>query len=285
MLLQLLGLGIGLSAIDVDNAGSLRGVGVGTTVWSLVSPLVAMFCGGLLAGRLAQTYDRKNAGAHGLVMWAMTSILGLCATIWVVTGIVAGAVQGAAAIDATGRMISPTSSDARALTLGELGLDGADVLAPINRQLSAQGKPTISVSQLEAAVRGMVSSGLAQGNFDQELLVDQLVANTQLSRADAADVERQLEARVDASHPGTHAIEHRAERYVLGKADATGKALTTVGLSLLLSLITSVLGAMVALRRSRDPEEGGSSRSVRTTDPGFSPPNEPVIPKTMYPPQ
>lgn len=275
MLLQLLGVGVGLAAVNADNAGSLRSAGVGTTVWSLVTPLIAMFFGGFLAGRLAQTFDRKISGAHGLVTWALTAILGLSATIWTVTAVAAGAARAGAAINATGQMMPATSSEAP-LTLRALGIDGADVLASVNQQLSAQGKSTITVAQLDAAVRGMVSTGLAQGNFGQELLVDQIVANTGLSRADAGEVERQIEARVDGvDATSAHPLEHRAARYVLGAADATGKALLTVGCSLLLSLISSVLGAVIAVRRSRDTGEGGAFCDVRITEPGFPPPNEP----------
>jgi hypothetical protein len=122
-----------------------------------------------------------------------------------------------------------------------------------------------------------VRSGIARGNFDEELLVDQLIANTPLSRADAVEVERQIEARLGSGAP--HAFERRAERYVLDTVDTTGKALTGVGLSLLLSLISSVLGTLVALRRLRGPDEAGRRR-VRTTEPGFPAPGEPVATTT-----
>jgi hypothetical protein len=294
MLLQFIGLGIGLAAVDVGNLNSLRGVGIGTTVWSLVSPLIAMFFGGMVAGRLAQTFDRKAAGMHGLVMWAFTSILGLCAMISIVAMVAAGTARvGGVAIDETGRSVAWVGDmNERTPTLRKLGLDAASLLAPINQQLSNQDKPRIAAAQLEAAMRGVIHSGIARGDFNQELLVDQLVANTALSRADAIEVERQIEALVDPSNPRGYNVERRAERYVLEEVDASGKALITVGLSLVLSLLTSVIGAMLALhRRSRRSGEGGSNRAARNTDPGYatSPeqvttpmtgPASPVIPPT-----
>ena len=266
--LQLLGLGIGLAATDAGDVRSLHGIGVGTTAWSLVSPLIAMFFGGLIAGRLAQTYDRKLAGTHGLVMWAITSTLGLCATIWIVAMLAGSASRHT--MSWTGDRGEPGQM------LNELDIDAGSLLAPINQRLSAQGKPTITAAQLDAAMRGMVRTGIARGDFVQELLVDQLVANTRLSLADATEVERQIEARVDPAETRAYGIERRAERYALGTIDATGKALTTVGGSLLLGLLTAVLGAMAALRRSRRAGEAGPHRSTRTTEPGFSPPLDPV---------
>lgn len=276
ILLQLLGLGIGLAAIDIEDVRTLRGAGVGTTLWSLVAPLIAMFLGGLIAGKLAQTIDRKVAGAHGLVMWALTSILGLCATIWIVTMVASGAARHRGAL-----FDSPDSSmlardAAEPTALRELGIDAAELLAPINQRLSGQGKPTITIEDFEAALRGVVRSGIARGDFDQELLIDQLVANTQLSHAEATDVERQIEARLDTGDGRAHALERRVERHVLGTVDTAGKALTTVGVSLLLSLLSSVLGAIVALRQPRRPGERRSGG--RTTEPGFPAPTEPTSP-------
>ena len=51
ILLQVLGTGVGLSAVDTSDASSLRGVGIGTGIWSIIAPLIAMFVGGLLVGR------------------------------------------------------------------------------------------------------------------------------------------------------------------------------------------------------------------------------------------
>lgn len=281
ILLQLLGMGIGLSAVDADSVRSLRGAGIGTTVWALVAPLIAMFFGGVIAGKLAQTYDRKLAGVHGLVMWSITSIVGLLATVGVVTMIAHGAGRHGGAFDTAAPTMSWGDHGSRA-TMSELGVDPESLLAPINQRLTSQGKPAITVEQFEASMRGVVRDGMARGNFDQELLVDQLVANTRLSRADATEVEREIEARVDSTDTRAHALERRAQRYALEAVDATGKALTSVGLSLLLSLITSVLGAILALHRFRRKEQGSRPRG-RTTEPGFPAPSEPVTPAPPYP--
>jgi hypothetical protein len=278
MLLQLLGLGIGLAAVDVNDVRSLQGAGIGTTVWSLIAPLIAMFLGGLMAGKLAQTSDRKLAGAHGVVMWALTAVVGLFATISIASMITARATRSGGAFDGGQGMASswdrnPTGDYSAGSPAGAVDTDA--LLGPINQRLAAQGKAAVTAAQLDAALRGVARSGIAHGNFEQELLVDQLVAHTHLSRADAADVERQLEARWEPRDGEPYAIERSVERATLGAADAAGKALTTVGVSLLLSLIASVLGAVLALHRSR---RGGGERrrGVHNTEPGYAPPVDPV---------
>ncbi len=82
VVLQVWGVGIGLSSLDVDRADGLRRIAVGTGVWSLISPVVAMFLGGVFAGWLAHARERIVGGAHGLVVWALASIVGCVATLW-----------------------------------------------------------------------------------------------------------------------------------------------------------------------------------------------------------
>lgn len=92
LLLELLGVGAGLYAHHAaDSAGAMHAASVATRVWSLVAQVIALFVGGLVAGKFAQTYERRLAGLHGLVMWALTSLVGMWATVWVITMITAGA--------------------------------------------------------------------------------------------------------------------------------------------------------------------------------------------------
>lgn len=97
VLLQTLGMGIGLAAVDLDDAGSLRDIGIGTTVWTAAAPMIAMFIGGLIAGRMAGTHARGVGATHGFVVWALTSLLGLCALVFVVTLLADGGMRMAAA--------------------------------------------------------------------------------------------------------------------------------------------------------------------------------------------
>jgi hypothetical protein len=90
VLLQMLGMGAGMAAIDLDDAGSVRSVGVGTSVWTLIAPLVALFIGGLVAGRLATTWEARSGAIHGFVTWAIASTLGLLATVTMVGALTHG---------------------------------------------------------------------------------------------------------------------------------------------------------------------------------------------------
>jgi hypothetical protein len=85
VLLQMIGMGAGLAAIDLDDAGSLRSVGIGTGVWTLLSPLIALFAGGYFAGKLAVTWDQRSGLMHAFIAWAIASIVGVLAIVAVVS--------------------------------------------------------------------------------------------------------------------------------------------------------------------------------------------------------
>jgi len=91
LVLELLGVGAGLYAHHAaDSAGAMHAASIATRVWSLIAQVIALFIGGVVVGRFAQTYERRLAGLHGLVMWALTSLVGMWATVWVVAMITAG---------------------------------------------------------------------------------------------------------------------------------------------------------------------------------------------------
>jgi hypothetical protein len=77
IVLHMLGMAIGLITIDPNDASNLRKIGIGTGVWSLIAPIVALFIGGLVAGRMAPTINTANAAIHGAVVWAL-SVIAAC---------------------------------------------------------------------------------------------------------------------------------------------------------------------------------------------------------------
>jgi len=259
LLLHLIGLGIGLAAVDLDDAGSLRHVGIGTTVWSLIAALIAMFVGGMFAGKLAGSYDRKVAGGHGLVVGALTSVIGVGTLLWLVTG-VAGTIAHHRAVHE-----APVADVA----------DDAGSLAAANERLRAEGRPGMTANELRAASRAIER----HGRFDREQIIDDLTANTRLTRADAVDVASQISDQ----RPDTTVDAQKL-------ADTTGRGLAAVGIALLLGIAASVLGGVLALHDwTRKAPPAGSGRKHRwfhrhQTEPGpyqtTAPYPPPVTPQT-----
>jgi hypothetical protein len=117
VLFQMIGMGVGLAAVEIDAAGWLRDVGIGSTVWTLVAPLVAIFIGSMIAGRLAGSVSRGIGAMHGFVTWALTSVLGLLVTIGVVTIVASGAIHTGVVLDAAGvhQMTATKATSAQAV--------------------------------------------------------------------------------------------------------------------------------------------------------------------------
>lgn len=91
LVLNLLGVGIGLSAVSPKGGGAgAEALSIGAGLWLLVSSIVAFALGGYLAGRLSRLPIRSLAGYHGLVTWALTTVI----AIFVVTGAIGGVVGG-----------------------------------------------------------------------------------------------------------------------------------------------------------------------------------------------
>jgi hypothetical protein len=77
-LLNLLGIALGLSQINPENrydSGDASGVATGTMIWIAISNLVALFIGGWIAAYFAGIPEGTDGALHGLMVWAVTSLV------------------------------------------------------------------------------------------------------------------------------------------------------------------------------------------------------------------
>lgn len=244
LMLTVLGLAIGLSAVDPNQPATLKTAGMTTGIWSLVVPLVALFVGGVVASRTAGIVDRPAGAIHGAVLWAFATIIAVVMTGAVVRGIadLAGSIGGTAA--------SAIGSQAPSI-------DATDLVGPINDRLAAEGKPPIAPEQLQAAMRDAASMAIQQGRFDKETFARALSQDTALSRTDARDIADRIEAQVRTQT-------QQVERGALQAADTTGKAMWWVFFGMTLSLVTAVAGATIGV--SRKQRVAASSGPVAVVD-------------------
>jgi hypothetical protein len=269
VLLQMLGMGLGLAAIDTDDGGNIRAIGIGTGIWALLVPLIAMFLGGLFAGRLASTRDARVGAMHGCVLWAVTSAIGVFAVISIISTLASGVVRaGSSAVTATTSAIGGAAqAGQRNDVASALGIDANDLLAPVNQRLREEGKPTITAEQLHASIQGVARRGLREGRFDRELFAQELARNTSLSRADVEDLAGQISDRYDSA---SDRVRHEAGQFAdragqtaLEVADKTGKGLLMGGLMFLLALGAAAGGGALGARAAARPHD---NTVVRTTE-------------------
>ncbi|HSP78745.1 MAG TPA: hypothetical protein VLQ93_09465 [Myxococcaceae bacterium] len=258
VLLYTLGLAIGLSAIDQEESiGGMLTPGVGTGLWTLITPIIALFVGGLVASRTAGIVDRSAGALHGAVLWGLTTVLAVVLVSWGVRAVVNAAVGvGRTAVGVAGGAIAGA---AQGVVLGgpdviqALGINTQDLLAPVNERLVAEGKQPVTAAQLQTALQSAVSTAIREGRLDRELLVTSLAQNTNLSRESAQDVAARIEAQVGQLGQQIGQVGQQAGQQVQqGMASvlqSTGGAFWFIFFSQLLSLVSGVLGASIGVTK------------------------------------
>lgn len=94
MLLTMIGAAIGLAAYHPVGDTDAETFGIGAGIWWLVTGLISLFLGGLVAGRLAAYPRPADAMLHGVVLWGLTGVLSLFFLTTSAAGLVGGALGG-----------------------------------------------------------------------------------------------------------------------------------------------------------------------------------------------
>jgi hypothetical protein len=285
LLLYALGLALGLSTVDPNNPGSVRGLGIFTGAWSAIAPLLALFIGGLVAGRLAGVFARGYGALHGLVMWGLVSVAGAYLVMAVASLAVAGVASvGKTVVQAGGAAVKNVAG-AGVGAAREFGIDWDDALGPINRRLAAEGKPTVSAGELQAAARDAAQGAVRSGRFDRAAFEESLAQNTALSRADVQALSQRIQAQVEDTMSELKArargVAETARTDALKAAEKTGKAFWGVFAALLLGLVAAIVGGMLGVPRLLP--QARTVRGPRVT-PVEPPPRGPILPpREAYP--
>jgi hypothetical protein len=201
LLLTTLGTSLGFSLLSPQSDDMINGADKAVLVWSVISIVLSLACGGFVAGRLAGA----DGTIHGFLSWAtsllVASVLGFAAAGGILH--MAGSAVGAAA-SATGSAVSGLSSAAGkapgatvdiaqniADRLGlntQLTLPQADktVLEALRNSNIKELQPEFLQSQLQAAGRDIAASvkDLAVNPGNSDAIIDTLSGKLK-SRAEA----------------------------------------------------------------------------------------------------
>jgi hypothetical protein len=262
-LFYLLGLAVGFSSFDVsDPAAAAKGVGIGTTIWVILTWTVSLFLGSMFASWMDGRPNPTIGTLHGVAVWGLAmSVTALLAAVGA-----SNLLQGGASLlrgTATAGAVAAQSDMARPDT--PLGRATGLLAAQINRALIQNGRPTnpASVSATPStgaaatpsASSGTVSGGtegrssgsqsldpgtssgiafdLLRGNTDDAKA--RLIAVTGMQPAEADSVMQGLSAQVEKSKAQLKQAADQARRY-------TAAAMWAAFLSSLLALSAAALG-------------------------------------------
>ncbi|MGJ8594112.1 MAG: TIGR04086 family membrane protein [Aquaticitalea sp.] len=115
-LLNMLGLGIGLTTIDpMTEANPLDGLGTGTIVWWALANLAALFIGGMVAGRMSGLPSNSDGGLHGFLAWGLYLLISIQLVTSTIGGIFNGMASAASSVfsDSTATNVAQALQDAK----------------------------------------------------------------------------------------------------------------------------------------------------------------------------
>lgn len=206
--LNMLGIAIGAATINpTEEADPLQtGLGTGAVIWFAASTLIALFLGGGLAGRMSGVFDEGDGALHGLVVWAVVTLL----TLWSLTTSVGNIINGVTnaagqAITAVGGAVADVSPEvANAIqnqdnTLQAIINEATTLSAEQTEeglQIETQGGEQITLSQavLAREIRNFFAINPAEvTDAERESLATALAENTTLTQEEAMQRVNQWE--------------------------------------------------------------------------------------------
>lgn len=238
LVLTLLGIASGLSMTSVQQG---EAPGTGALVYAGLSMLVSALIGAYVAGRMSGLKRKTDGILHGVVSWAVTTLL------FVVLATSAGGSLLAGLFSGVGQ---------GANVMAQTGASPGGLTALLNRQLGTNVNPE-SMRTLQQYISG--------GRRDQA--IDYMSTNMGVQRDRASTVVDQaliLSGSPEQASPQGRAA---ADRAIKGASTAAWVVFGAVALSLVLSFIGGALGAMGA-RRTTWTESGESAAAAARAELG-----------------
>lgn len=271
MLLNLLGLGIGLATLEPGGDAPGGGLALGAILWWALSGFAALFVGGAVAGRLAGSPTHVDGALHGVTVWAVATAFAMYlvassfgALVSGTLGIVGngiGAVGSAAAanipsladeIDRRIDLDRETWTDVRAELEEILRQTNKDALQPENiearasdiadqagdRARAAAQRPGAADGELRSLVRRATGFGQELVDAaDEEAAVNLLVARTDMTEAEAAATIDRWQSQFDDAQQRIEAWTQSARNSAVDVVDETGDIAAGAALGAFLVLL------------------------------------------------
>jgi Protein of unknown function (DUF2795) len=240
LLLGLLGVAIGASALPVTGEASVAAATRGAGIWMVINMLVSMGLGGYVAGRLAGTFSHLDSELHGLTVWALTALLSAVALASLVNAELSMVDRGVG-LTTGAATAGPTASGG-----GVAGVAG--LTDQLQQSLGTGSDPAhMTRDQITAEIRLLIGQRLANGALapsERDRLIALVMQRDGLGRDEATLRAARMEQEAAAATIRTRSLEENAVETARNGARAVTAAL-------LLGLAGSLLGAWFGTRHVR----------------------------------
>ena len=154
LVLAILGLGIGLGAVDVASAEEIGRITAAVGIWWTVSALVALFLGGWVAGKIAGGRFAPEGIFLGVLVWALVTV----ASFYLVTTTISTVLGGPLAVATDSVYGVIREAEMRDETAAEEARLGA-ALSPEDQEAIEEAERE-AARQLVARAEGAMEAGL-----------------------------------------------------------------------------------------------------------------------------
>jgi len=253
LVLQLLMLWLGLSAIDpVEQARPFQGVGTAAVVGALATMAIALFVGGLVAGRLANRVDGTDVFLHGLLTWAVVTLAGLWLALTSVGALVAGTLgvvgQAAGALTQGAAAVAPDLAQG----LEELGAELDALTGDAQAELDPLWNDPTARREFRTVVVRIVRDGEPTvSDADRDDLIAVVAENTELAPPEAEALVDDWVERYEDAQARLGQLEGDLREAGQAASDALAAASRWAFFGLLLGALVTWLGARVGAPSSR----------------------------------
>lgn len=236
LLLSLLGLGVGLTTIEPASSGtpSASRLGTGAAIWWVILNIIAVFCGGWVAGRLAGFPRRMDGILHGLVTWGAATLLLFYLLTTTVSSLISGTLGVLGnAVSAAGQGLQQAASAVTGGGANPLDAIRNEVQQTLN-QAGAGGQPI--GDQTRTFLQHLATGNVTQA--DQQNAANELAARTGMSPQDAQATVQRWQANYEQAVA-------QARQAAETAAKTVSQASFWSFIALLLGAIAGALGGMV----------------------------------------
>ena len=231
LLLNILGIGIGASAVDAANTADNPTAGnfsLTSGVWFTLSGIIASLVGGIVAGRLCGTSDSNTARWHGFVSWCVATLL----IVYLLTSAVGGLIGGT--FSALGSTLGGAGRAAASAATGIAQNTNGDALQAQVKRLVNPDDAQTAQENVTTYIRASASGDKQAADASRDRAVDSLAKMANVSpdeaRARLTQAEQQYRQGIDT-----------AKQKATQAAEATRKGVASAGI---FGFVALALGAL-----------------------------------------
>ncbi|WP_250511505.1 hypothetical protein [Caballeronia sp. GACF4] len=156
LIMSVLGAAVGASLLSpMSKPDALHGFGFGSGVWVIVTTVIAVFVGSYYAGRCAPVLG----WLHGLLSWAVMTLL----VVYGMTSLISGAVSTAGSVAATSAQVGATAANQS--SNGNQTVDSAKQQAQAAMASAASAASGPDAEQNARAIADAAAQGVARASW------------------------------------------------------------------------------------------------------------------------